>query len=218
MRVEMVVAVVATILCLLLQTVTDGQVAQVPLLSHIHELWEVGACEGNNLLEKSSSLLGSRNRAETSGLVPESLRLVARNGGRSSQFYTDSLPQVQILAVKQTCATKNAYPQTGNQTFAALIEYTCRGIACHQRANEVTMLRYLHLFSFPCLPGSRLGLYSQLEIRGELPVYVDRNPPNSLSNPVVAPFGSCTLCRVLPPHLQDERYDPATACIGKYFS
>ena len=214
----MAVAIVNLIVVWALLRAVPGQVVQLPRLSHVYELSVVGVCEGHNILEERMDLLGSVGKAGTGGLVAQSLRLNAINGGKGSPFYTVDLPQVQILAVKQTCTSKYIQPNRGNQTFAALIDYTCRGVACHQNENQIRTLRYVHLFSFFCLPAPdfRPGLYSQLVIGGvqQLPVIVDRDPPNTLDNPIVSPFGSCSQCRVQPPSLRDENYNPATACNG----
>ena len=124
---------------------------------------------------------------------------------------------MQIIAVKQTCASRYAYVRGGNQTFAALIKYTCRGVACRQRANETRTLPYQHLFSFVCMvfrPGGP-GLVTQLPRFRRYALYVDRRPPNSIITTKTAPSGSCELCRVLPPNLRNENYDPATGCNSK---
>ena len=123
---------------------------------------------------------------------------------------------MQIIAVKQTCASRYAYVRGGNQTFAALIKYTCRGVACRQRANETRTLPYQHLFSFVCLSvNQKVGIVNRIRRFSRYVIYVDRNPPNSIITTVTAPSGSCELCRVLPPHLRNENYDPATGCNSK---
>ena len=189
----------------LLQAVTG----QEPFLALRYSLFQFGRCEGPSYLEQSAHLLGSLSTAGTEGAVANHLRTEARTLNRDNEFYTDSLPQVQILLVKQTCTSSYAYV-TGNHTFAALIKYTCRGVACRQRAHEIRTLEYLHLFSFVCLRKAAPGLYTQLPITSQYVIYVDRNPPNTLVNTITAPFGSCELCRVLPSNLQDEYYNPAS--------
>ena len=189
---------------------------QNPFLSFRYGEQQVGSCLGSNYLEdRGKWSVGTSSRAETRGALAKSLRAVARTLSRNNEFYTDSLPQVRIVTVKQICASRYAYDR-GNQTFAALIKYTCRGVACRQRANETRTLTYQHLFSFVCLRyTSKPGLITQLPRLSRHKIYVDRRPQNSIVTTKTAPFGSCELCRVLPPNLWHDDYDPATGCNSK---
>ena len=206
-------AVAAVLWWMLLQIVSG----QDPIVTYRYTLYQIGICRGVNFLEEMPHLLGSLSKAGSEGVVAEYLRTEASALSMDNEFYTDSLPQVQIISVKQTCASKYAY-DFGNITLAGLIMYTCRGVACRQRANEIRLLEYVHLFSFTCLPGAddrTLGLFNQLTLTRHLAIYVDRHPPNSLVNTIIAPFGSCESCSVLPHNLREANYDPATGCNSK---
>ena len=190
---------------------------QNPFLSFRYSSSQVGSCSGSDFLQGDRGIyqLGTPNKAETRGAVADSLRKEASALSRDNEFYTNSLPKVRILLVKQTCASRYAY-NTGNQTFAALVKYTCIGVACRQRADEIRTLVYQHHFSFVCLRYNRKpGLINQLPRLKDYKVYVDRRPSNSIITTKRAPFGSCELCRILPPNLRNENYDPATRCNSK---
>ena len=209
-------AVVAAMVIIVLLQAVSGQ---NPSLAFRYDSLQVGThCDGPNYLEQFSPSfrLGSPYGAVSGGIVAHYLRAVAMSLSRDNEFYTDSVPFVRIFRVRQTCASKFVYVTGGNQTFAALIEYSCRGVACRQRANETRTMTYQHLFSFVCMvysPGGP-GLVTQLP-RLRYVLYVDRNPNNSIVTTVTAPSGSCELCRVLPPNLRNENYDPATGCNSK---
>ena len=171
-------AVAAAIVWWVLLQAVSGQ---RPILGFRYTYLQVGICRGDNYLVKAQYDLGTSSKAETRGALATYLRTEARALSRDNEFYTNSRPEVQIIAVKQTCASRYAYVRGGNQTFAALIKYTCRGVACRQRANETRTLTYQHLFSFVCLRyTSKPGLITQLPRLSRHKIYVDRRPQNSI--------------------------------------
>ena len=192
---------------------------QSPSLTFRYEEWHIGSfCRGPNYVEgtQPTFILGSRFGETPRGVVAHYLLNEAMSLGRDSEFYTSKVPWVKIVKVKQTCASRYIYVNSYN-TFAALIKYTCRGIACRQRANETRIRIYQHLFSFVCSRYTgQPGLVTELPRFPHYVLYVDRNPPNSIVTTITAPFSSCELCRILPPKLRNENYDPATGCNSKF--
>ena len=197
-------AVIVCVLNLHMQTVS----AQIPLLSPLYD-GIISTCDFEDLLHQ----LGSTNQLDNSGIVALNLYEEAMRLERGSKFFPLDLPFVHILSAKVTCQSSYGIPMRGNQTFAVLVDYLCRGVACHQQPSEVRPVQYLHLFSFPCRRGG-VGLYSLtfLTYMSFLPAYIDRTPSNTIENTEVSPPGSCMLCRVLPSSIQPPGYNPVTAC------
>lgn len=157
-----------------------------------------------------SSMLGDFHYPSTSGLVPHSLMAIARRD-QSSRYYTIKLPLVQVLSAVHTCQSHDV--SLSKYTSASfLVNYICSGIACKQPPDEVRNISYVHLFSFICQNSNQYASWDSLP---GYEVHINRSVTNSISKPVTAPSGSCTLCTNDPAFIYHPQFDPITGCICK---
>lgn len=180
-------------------------VSQLPLLAYIVSPRLLGEC-----LTLAISHLGNTANPDTNGLVPRSLVTIAMARDQTSIFYTTEVPPVQIMRGVVTCQSSAAYVSRYN-TISVLVDYTCRGIACEQQPNDIKTVRYVHLFSFVCD-----GEYTTWDYVPGYSIYVNRTTTNLISSPIITREGSCSLCSNDPTFIDTPRYDPVTACVGKF--
>ena len=180
-----------------------GVFSQVPQLSNV-----TAPPFGEGCFTLKPSMLGNLNALTSSGLVAQSLLAVAMNRDQSSIYHTSQYPLVQIVDAVRTCESLAVFGHLYN-TASFLVSYLCKGVACEQAAISTNSKAYIHLFSFVCERGP--NLYRTWDFVPGYSVFVNRTTKNSISSPVTATSGQCTLCIT---GSKEPGFDPVTGCLG----
>lgn len=179
---------------------------QTPQLSAVTSPQSLGECATFDNL-----MLGNLVEPRTSGLVSRSLLAVAMRKDPSSIYHTTVTPSVQIISAVVTCQSLAIFA-TRYSTSSVLVHYTCRGVACEQRQENIQTLSYVHLFSFVC--EESVNLYTTWDYVPGFSISIDRITTNTISNPNIASNGSCAFCINDPLFVKNPRFRPTSGCLG----